>query len=125
MRAGPIIGGGVVMILLGLFFLFPDMNAYSYPPPSPTVTSTPSPTDTPTSTVTITLTPTLVATNTPRAISTATAAPTPAPPIVDITYVEYDPKEDELSNEYVYLKNTTGTPIDMTDWLLTDEDEHF
>lgn len=42
-------------------------------------------------------------------------------PVLAITYIEYDPPGDDLQGEYVLIRNTTATAIDLTDWLLRDD----
>jgi len=78
-----------------------------YQAPTPTITFTPTITPTPTNTPTPTITP------------TPTKTPTPAPG-VDIVDILYDPDTDPLA-EYVEIKNTKSSAVDMTDWFIKAE----
>lgn len=77
---------------------------------TPTPTPTFTPTNTPTGTLTITATPTITRTPTPTERKTG----------VYIVRVEYKPDYNEL-DEYVEIKNNSGTDVDMTGWRLRDE----
>lgn len=73
-------------------------------------------------------TPTPTQTQTPTTTSTPTKTPTPTPtptpePGVYIIDIVYDPSGDPL-DEYVSIKNHESKSVDMTDWILRDENQN-
>lgn len=74
---------------------------YKQPTPTPTATATP--------------------TNTPTPTQTATPKVSPTPTLnVFIDEIEPDPVEDPL-DEYVDIRNSSGTSVDMEGWILRDD----
>lgn len=55
---------------------------------------------------------------TPTPVTPTPVTPTPAS--VTITTLEYDPPGDDLSGEYVVIRNTGGSAADLTGWTLRD-----
>lgn len=113
------------------------------PTATDTLTVTPMATATPSVVSTIsggTDTPTPVATDTPTQIAmppsptstateTSTTTPTTTPTIplsagASITFIEYDPLGDEVQGEYVVIKNTGSSALDMMNWTLRDLANH-
>ncbi len=102
----------------------------------PTATATPIP-STPTATVRPSSTPTQTATATPTESPTATSSPipteTPVPPTPTITegavaiiWIVYDPPVGrDGDGETVAIQNTSGEPVDLTGWTLSDIAEHI
>jgi ABC-type multidrug transport system fused ATPase/permease subunit len=45
-------------------------------------------------------------------------------PDIRITYVEYDPPEDDVRGEFVKIVNSGRTAADMANWTLCDEANH-
>ncbi len=78
-------------------------------------TWTPTQTQTPTVTPSITLTPT----------RTPTRTPTPTlEPGVYIIDINNNPDGNDLDTEYVEIKNEGDKSVDMTDWILRDENQN-
>lgn len=73
------------------------------PTPTPTLTQTP------TATLSVTLTP------------TRTPTPEPGVYIIDINN---NPDGNDLETEYVEIENTGSSSVDMTDWILRDENQN-
>ncbi len=90
--------------------LTPTQTQTPTPTETPTPTITPTQTYTPTGTITITVTPTINRTPTPTERKTG----------VYIVRVEYRPDYIQL-DEYVEIKNNSGTDVDMTGWRLRDD----
>jgi hypothetical protein len=66
-------------------------------------------------------TPSATSTNTPVP-GTATPTPTntvPAPANLRITFIEYNPKGDDVANEYIEVTNLGGTAQDIQGWKIT------
>lgn len=97
--------------------------------PSAASTVAPSPTITPTSTAT-SVPPTSTASPTPSPSPTPSATPLPPTPTVAagsvvIVDIIYDPPEGhDGDGETVFIANQSGTPVDLTDWTLSDLAEH-
>lgn len=88
--------------------------AAATPPPMGTATPTPPPAPTPP-----------LSTATPPVAPTEAAPPAPAQTTgpasgVAITFVEYNPKGRDIDGEYVRIANTTGAPVSLTGWTLSD-----
>jgi hypothetical protein len=47
-----------------------------------------------------------------------------SPPGIKITYIEYDPPEDNVQGEFVRIQNRGETATDVTGWILHDEANH-
>lgn len=71
-----------------------------------------------------TLTPTATATSTSTPTLTPSPTPTEKPASVEIIKIEYDPNYDEME-EYVQIRNNTNGAVDMTDWVLRDENRNI
>lgn len=90
-------------------------NPYYFPlvfksEPTPTPSTTPTPTSTPTKTPT------------PTKTKKPTVTSTPKPNVyIDIDNSVVAPQDDPL-DEYIRIKNGTSKSVDMTGWLLRDED---
>jgi hypothetical protein len=97
------------------------------PTPTITPTETPSVTSTITPTITVTLTPTETPTVTPTITATPSSSPTPTetltptPPeagSVVINEIMWMGSSISDSDEWVELKNMTGSPIDLSNWVV-------
>jgi hypothetical protein len=118
-----LLGAGVILIARAS--IQPTYYLPLVPIHEMTDTPTPSRTPTPTGTITITATPTRTPTVTgtlPTATQTRTATPTRTlVPGVFIVEIEYAPETHPL-DEYVLIRNQTGTVIIMEGWTLRDDD---
>lgn len=90
--------------------------------PTPTITPiptvTPSPTDTPIPTLTPLPTDTPTPTLSPTPSDTPTPTPTPTPPSVVINEIMWPGSSASSADEWIELKNTTSSPIDLTNWVV-------